>query len=136
VALSGGSEASGLQFANAEGDQRSRAAPWLVRLPSSFYAMPSLISLLRFRLIVFLSLSVARLMMARAASSAVTPVDPAAVRGKAIAVPFLQRLTGERLTGSVALISENSDLVHQVGDVAAARTTKASFVRREYLMLV
>jgi hypothetical protein len=82
---------SGLQFANAEGDQRSRAAPWLVRLPSSFYAMPSLISLLRFPLIVFLSLSVARPMMARAASSAVTPVDPAAVRGKAIAVPFLQR---------------------------------------------
>jgi hypothetical protein len=43
-------------------------------------------------------------------------------RGKAIAVPFLQRLTGERLTGSVALISENSDLVHQVGMLRPART--------------
>jgi hypothetical protein len=69
---------SGLQFTNAEAYQRSGAAPWLVRLPSSLYAMPSLISLLRFRLIVFLSLSVARPMMARAASSAVTPVDLAA----------------------------------------------------------
>ena len=47
---------------------------------------------------------------------------PFGERGKAIAVPFLQRLTGERLTGSVALISENSDLVHQVGMLRPART--------------
>jgi hypothetical protein len=29
-------------------------------------------------------------------------------------MPLLRRLTGERLTGAVALIGENSDLVHQV----------------------
>jgi hypothetical protein len=41
--------------------------------------------------------------------------------GKAIAVPLLQQLTGERLTGAVALISENSELVHQVGMLRPAR---------------
>ena len=34
--------------------------------------------------------------------------------GQAVSMPLLQRLTGERLTGAVALIGENSDLVHQV----------------------
>jgi hypothetical protein len=32
----------------------------------------------------------------------------------AVSMPLLQRLTGERLTGAVALIGENSDLVKQV----------------------
>ena len=41
--------------------------------------------------------------------------------GQAVAVPFLQRVTGERLTGAVALIGENSDLVHQVGMLRPAR---------------
>jgi hypothetical protein len=55
---------------------------------------------------------------------------PFGERGKAIAVPFLQRLTGERLTGSVALISENSDLVHQVGGDVAASSNPARAPKR------
>jgi hypothetical protein len=35
-------------------------------------------------------------------------------RRQAIAVPVLQRLTRERLTGAAALISQDSDLVHQM----------------------
>jgi hypothetical protein len=31
-----------------------------------------------------------------------------------MAVPVLQRVTGERLTGAAALIGENCDLVHEV----------------------
>ena len=46
---------------------------------------------------------------------------PFCKRGKAIAVPLLQRFTAERLTGAVALISQNSDLVHQVGMLRPAR---------------
>jgi hypothetical protein len=34
--------------------------------------------------------------------------------GQAVSVPLLQRLTGERLTGAVALICENGDLMHKV----------------------
>jgi hypothetical protein len=34
--------------------------------------------------------------------------------GRAVSMPLLQRLAGERLTGAVALIGESSDLVHQV----------------------
>jgi hypothetical protein len=40
--------------------------------------------------------------------------------GQAMAVPLLQRLTGERLTGAVALICENGDFVHKVGMVRPA----------------
>jgi hypothetical protein len=39
---------------------------------------------------------------------------PFCERRQAIAVPVLQRLTGERLTGAAALISQDSDLVHQM----------------------
>jgi len=46
---------------------------------------------------------------------------PVCERGNAIAVPLLQRLTGERLTGAVALISEKGELVHQVGMLRPAR---------------
>jgi hypothetical protein len=46
---------------------------------------------------------------------------PFGERGNAIAVPLFQRLTGERLTGAVALISENRELVHQVGMLWPAR---------------
>jgi hypothetical protein len=34
--------------------------------------------------------------------------------GQAVPMPLLQRLTGERLTGALVLIGENSDLVHKV----------------------
>ena len=39
---------------------------------------------------------------------------PFGKRGQAIALPVLQRLTGERLTGAAALIGQDSDLVHQI----------------------
>jgi hypothetical protein len=67
--------------------------------PSRFSDVPGVAAAGRPRLMIFLT---------------VVPQSrphPFGKRGKAIAVPFLQRLTGERLTGSVALISENSDLV-------------------------
>jgi hypothetical protein len=41
--------------------------------------------------------------------------------GQAVAMPLLQRLTGERQTGAVALIGENSDLVHHVTMLRPAR---------------
>jgi hypothetical protein len=41
--------------------------------------------------------------------------------GQAAAVPLLQRVTRERLTGAVALIGEHSDLVHQVRMLRPAR---------------
>jgi hypothetical protein len=78
--------------------------------PSRFSDVPGVAAAGRPRLMIFLT---------------VVPQSrphPFGERGKAIAVPFLQRLTGERLTGSVALISENSDLVHQVGMLRPART--------------
>jgi hypothetical protein len=40
--------------------------------------------------------------------------------GQAVAVPFLQRIAGERLTGALALICENGDFVHKVGMVRPA----------------
>ena len=46
---------------------------------------------------------------------------PFCERGQAVAVPLLQRVTGERLTGAVALICQNSDLVHQVRMLRPAR---------------
>ena len=46
---------------------------------------------------------------------------PFGERGQAVAVPLLQRVTGERLTGAVALIGENSDLVHQMRMLRPAR---------------
>jgi hypothetical protein len=36
-------------------------------------------------------------------------------RGQAVAVPFLQGVTGERVTGAAALIGHHCDLVHQQG---------------------
>ena len=41
--------------------------------------------------------------------------------GQAVAVPLLQRVTAERLTGAVTLICQNSDLVHQVRMLRPAR---------------
>jgi hypothetical protein len=34
--------------------------------------------------------------------------------GQAVAVPFVQRITGEAEAGAVALVCQNGDLVHQV----------------------
>jgi hypothetical protein len=39
---------------------------------------------------------------------------PFGERGQAIALPVLQRLTRERLTGAAVLIGQDSDLVHQM----------------------
>ena len=41
--------------------------------------------------------------------------------GQAVAVPLLQRVTAERLTGAVTLICQNRDLVHQVRMLRPAR---------------
>ena len=41
--------------------------------------------------------------------------------GQAVAVPVLQRVTAERLTGAVALIGEHRQLVHQVRMLRPAR---------------
>jgi hypothetical protein len=41
--------------------------------------------------------------------------------GQAVAVPLLQRVTAERLTGAVALICQNGELVYQVRMVRPAR---------------
>ena len=41
--------------------------------------------------------------------------------GEAVAVPLLQRVTGERVTGAVALICQNGDLVHEVRMLRPAR---------------
>ena len=41
--------------------------------------------------------------------------------GQAVAVPLLQRVTAERLTGAVTLICQDRDLVHQVRMLRPAR---------------
>ena len=41
--------------------------------------------------------------------------------GQAVALPLLQRVTAERLTGAVTLICQNRDLVHQVRMLRPAR---------------
>jgi hypothetical protein len=41
--------------------------------------------------------------------------------GQAVAVPLLQRVTAECLTGAVTLICQNRDLVHQVRMLRPAR---------------
>jgi hypothetical protein len=41
--------------------------------------------------------------------------------GQAVAVPLLQRVTAERLTGAVTLIRQNGDLVHHVRMLRPAR---------------
>ena len=41
--------------------------------------------------------------------------------GQAVAVPLLQRVTAERLTGAVTLICQDGDLVHQVRMLRPAR---------------
>jgi hypothetical protein len=46
---------------------------------------------------------------------------PFCKRGQAVAVPLLQRVTAERLTGAVTLICQNRDLVHHVRMLRPAR---------------
>jgi hypothetical protein len=48
-------------------------------------------------------------------------LHPFCERRQAIAVPVLQRLTRERLTGAAALIGQDSDLVHQMWMLRPAR---------------
>jgi len=46
--------------------------------------------------------------------------------GQAVAVPLLERVTGERVTGAVALIGEDSELVHQVRMLRPGGMTSAT----------